>query len=206
MSVLERIHEGYVFGRRVRTLADHLAGLLPPGAAVLDVGCGDGLLDLRILQQRPDVTLRGIDVLVRGQTHIPVEPFDGQSIPYADGSFDVVMFVDVLHHTDDPLVLLREAVRVARKAVVLKDHTANGFLASPTLRFMDRVGNARHGVVLPFNYWPRQRWLDAFRALGLTVAAWKTDLGLYPWPASWVFGRSLHFVARLEMAEVPVYA
>jgi len=28
------------------------------------------------------------------------------------------MFVDVLHHTHDPMILLREAVRVARKAIV----------------------------------------------------------------------------------------
>jgi hypothetical protein len=86
---------------------------------------------------------------------------------------------------------------VARRAVVLKDHTADGVLAGPTLRFMDRVGNARHGVSLPYTYWPRRRWLEAFDELGLAVEGWDKDLGLYPAPASWVFGRSLHFVARL---------
>jgi ubiquinone/menaquinone biosynthesis C-methylase UbiE len=50
------------------------------------------------------------------------------------------MFVYVLHHTNDPEVLLREAQRVALKAVVLKDHTRNGLLAYTTLRFMDWVG------------------------------------------------------------------
>lgn len=200
MSLLERVHERYVFGRRVRKLAGHLAGLMPANASVLDVGCGDGLLDRLLLEQRPDLSLRGLDVLVRGRTHIPVEVFDGQSIPHAAGSVDVVLFVDVLHHTADPLVLLREAVRVARRAVVLKDHTADGFLAGPTLRFMDRVGNARHGVALPYNYWPRRRWQEAFRSLGWVVAAWHQDVDLYPWPASWVFGRSLHFLARLEPA------
>jgi SAM-dependent methyltransferase len=200
MNVLDRIHEGYVFGRRVRKLADHLAEVIPPDARVLDVGCGDGLIDRRLQDLRPDLTLRGIDVLVREHTHVPVEPFDGQIIPYDDAHFDVVMFVDVLHHTLDPLVLLREADRVASRAVVIKDHTANGLLARPTLRFMDYVGNARHGVVLPYNYWTHQRWQTAFRQLDWTVAAWKTRLGLYPWPANWVFGRSLHFVARLESA------
>jgi SAM-dependent methyltransferase len=206
MSLIERIHNGYVFGRRVRKLAAHLAEVVPTDAQVLDVGCGDGAIARLLQEQRPDVQVRGIDVLIRGQTHIPVEPFDGQTIPYAHGSFDVVLFVDVLHHTTDPMVLLREAARVARQAVVLKDHTANGMLAGPTLRFMDHVGNARHGVALPYNYWPRQRWLDAFRQLGLTVAVWKKDLGLYPWPASWAFGRSLHFVARLERARSMAYA
>ena len=62
------------------------------------------------------------------------------------------MFVDVLHHTEDPMALLGEAVRVARKTIVVKDHTLNGFLAGPTLHFLDRVGNARHDVALPYNY------------------------------------------------------
>lgn len=205
MNPIERIHQGLVFSRRVRKLADHLAELLPPCAVVLDVGCGDGLIDRLILSKRPDVRIRGVDVLVRSRTHVPVEPFDGHTLPFADGEFDVVMFVDVLHHTTDPMVLLREASRVAGEAVVIKDHTADGLLAGPTLRFMDHVGNARHGVALPYNYWPEQRWRDAFRELGLSVAEWKKDLGLYPWPASWVFGRSLHFVARLQRAGSAVH-
>jgi 2-polyprenyl-3-methyl-5-hydroxy-6-metoxy-1,4-benzoquinol methylase len=41
-------------------------------------------------------------------------------LSYTKASFDVVMFVDVLHHTKDPMVLLREARRVARRAIVVK--------------------------------------------------------------------------------------
>ena len=198
MILLERVHGGYVFQRRVRVLSSLLAKLIPPGARVLDVGCGDGLIAHLISQRRPDVHVEGIDVLLRPQTHIPVTQFDGHIIPYADESFDAVMFVDVLHHTEDPMVLLREATRVARRAVVLNDHTRDGLLAGPTLRFMDWVGNARHGVVLPYNYWSAIRWAAAFGELRLGMAARETRLGLYPWPASEWFDRSLHFVARLE--------
>ena len=196
MKFIERLHGGYVHGRRVRRLCDHLSDLIPRDSRVLDVGCGDGLLGRMIMGKRPDIELQGIDVLLRNRPHIPAGLFDGQTIPHDDASFDVVMFVDVLHHTDDPMVLLREAVRVARCALVLKDHTADGLLAVPTLRFMDRVGNIRHGVALPYNYWPRARWLDAFGELGLTIEVWKGRLGLYPIPADWAFGRSLHFIAR----------
>jgi SAM-dependent methyltransferase len=198
MSLLDTIHGGYVFQRRVRVLSGHLAALLPRDATVLDVGCGDGLIAKLILEQRPDARLSGLDILLRPQTHIPVAQFDGQNIPHPDNSFDVVMFVDVLHHTDDPMILLREARRVARRALVIKDHCRDGWLAGPTLRFMDRVGNARHGVVLPYNYWPKQRWTETFRELGLKVAEYRQKLGLYPPPASWVFDRSLHYVARLQ--------
>lgn len=197
MSVLDKVHGGYVHNRRVRVLASHLVELLPQNASVLDVGCGDGLLDRLVLDQRPDVSIEGIDVLVRDTAAIVVHHFDGSVIPHPDKSFDVVMFVDVLHHTDDPMVLLREASRVARKAVVIKDHTRNGLLAGPTLRFMDWVGNARHGVVLPYNYWSYKQWTNAFSALGWKTEEWRKHLGAYPFPANALFGRGLHYFARL---------
>lgn len=198
MGFIDSIHGGYVFKRRVRVLSEALAALLPENAAVLDVGCGDGLIAKLIMELRPDVKIEGIDVLVRPQTHVPVKPFDGTKIPHGEGSFDSVMFVDVLHHTDDPMVLLREARRVARHSVVLKDHCMDGLLAGSTLKFMDWVGNARHGVVLPYNYWPQARWNQAFSELSLKPRDYRQKLGLYPFPASLFFERSLHFVGRFE--------
>ncbi len=200
MSVLAEAHGALVFARRVRVLAAHLAKLLPEGASVLDVGCGDGSIAAAILSLRPDLRFSGVDVLVRPRTHIPVERFDGARLPRADAGVDVALFVDVLHHTPDPGVLLTEAVRVARRCIVLKDHLADGFLARPTLRLMDYVGNAPHGVTLPYNYWSKSRWREAFDDLGLAPKVWETRLGLYPFPASLVFDRGLHFVARLERA------
>ena len=189
------LHEKLVFGRRVSVLARHLAGLIPPRAKVLDVGCGDGTIDQLILAKVPDVSIEGIDVLVRSAAKIPVQPFDGIQIPYADSSFDVVMFVDVLHHTDDPLLLLQEARRVGR-VILVKDHFREGFLAGPTLRFMDWVGNAHHGVVLPYNYWSEKQWQDALGVVGLKQVETIVSLGLYPPPASWFFERRLHFISR----------
>jgi SAM-dependent methyltransferase len=199
MGVLDHIHGSFVYGRRVRVLARELAALLPEGARVLDVGCGDGLIARLILDQRPDLDLSGLDVLVRPKTRIAVAGFDGRHLPLGDRAVDVVMFVDVLHHTDDPAALLAEAARVARHSIVLKDHLSDGLLAAPVLRFMDWVANDRYGVRLPYNYWPRRRWEESFAALGLRAGAWKARLGLYPRPASWLFDGSLHFIARLDV-------
>jgi hypothetical protein len=60
--------------------------------------------------------------------------------------------------TEDPMTLLHEAARVARQSVIIKDHTRDRMLAGPKLRFMAQVGNARFGVALTYNYWPRQKW------------------------------------------------
>ena len=108
------------------------------------------------------------------------------------------MFLDVFHHTDDPMVLLREAVRVARQIVLIKDHTLQGAFAYSTLRFMDWVANARHNVALPYNYWTPAQWDGAFDKLGLSVSSWESNLKLYPFPADLIFDRSLHFIAALR--------
>ena len=107
---------------------------------------------------------------------------------------DVIMFVDVLHHTSDPKILLAEAARVGR-SVLIKDHLREGFLANETLRLMDWVGNAHHHVVLPYNYLSRAEWNAAFGDIGLQVRRFDTKLHLYPAPFSWIFERGLHFIA-----------
>ena len=198
MSLIERVHAAYVQKRRVDVLSEELAHQLPHGARVLDVGSGDGWVAHLVQQRRPDLRLHGVDVLVRHNTFVPVSAFDGLHLPEPDGSYDAVLFVDVLHHTENPVILLKEAVRVATKAIVIKDHTANGIHASRILKFMDRVGNRRYGVALPYNYWPEERWRRTFAELGLEAKSWLTRLGLYPWPASLIFERNLHFIARLE--------
>jgi SAM-dependent methyltransferase len=203
MKSVDFLHGIYVHSQRVRVLGDQLVGLIRANESLLDIGTGDGLLAALIQEKRPDVTVAAIDVAARRDAHISVQLFDGRNIRYSDRTFDVAMLVDVLHHTQDPMILLHEAVRVSRHAVLLKDHTLTGFAAGLTLRLMDSVGNRRHDVALPYNYWPRTQWLEAARALGLSITSWNSNLGLYPWPANIIFERSLHFVARLELPAMP---
>ena len=201
MSVFQRLHQHVhgkvVFDRRIEVLARTLADFIPANARVLDIGCGSGMLARRIMALRPDISIEGIDVLVRPGTEIPVTEFDGDHIPWPDGHFDIALFVDVLHHTEAPARLLAEANRVSKGGIVIKDHFREGLLADATLRLMDWVGNAQHGVVLPYNYLSDPEWRGIWSKLGLKVERLTDKLGLYPAPFSWLFDRRLHFVARL---------
>lgn len=187
-----------VYGRRIRVIARHLSELLPRDAVVLDVGSGDGMLARRVMDLRPDLGIKGVDVMARPTSHIPVTLFDGVRLPFDTGQFDAVMMVDVLHHASDQEALLAETVRVAKRTLVIKDHVVAGLLARPTLAFMDWVGNARHGVALPYSYWTESRWRAAFERVAMRTTIRRDWLGLYPWPASLVFERGLHFIAVLE--------
>jgi SAM-dependent methyltransferase len=164
------------------------------------------LLELRcsmlaqVMDRRPDIKIEGIDVLIRPYTHIPVHLFDGEHIPFSEKTVDVVSFVDVLHHTSNARILLREAARVSRRYIVIKDHLREGPFAKATLQAMDWIGNYGHDVVLPYNYLSEQEWYEHFRDTNLSPERWTESLGLYPFPFSLVFGRRLHFIARLTIS------
>lgn len=198
LTWISRCHHAFVFQRRTRVLAELLASRIPQGASVLDVGCGDGTIAGRIAQLRPDISIQGVEVMVRPNCKVECRLFDGSKLPYPDASFDLCLFVDVLHHTQNPAILLREAVRVTRDFVLLKDHVDENILDDVTLRFMDWVGNRPHGVVLTYNYQSRKQWAAHFSICGLREETWKQDVPLYPWPFQMVLGRKLHFISLLR--------
>ncbi len=103
-KAINALHERLVFDRRARALADGLREGLPYGADVLDVGCGDGTIDVLVQEGRPDLSLRGIDVLVRPSAHIPVSGFDGKALPVGDKSVDAVMFVSSVAPCTTPTI------------------------------------------------------------------------------------------------------
>src|SRR2546422_10636355 len=95
-------------------LTGYVSSLLPPGpCSILDVGAGDGSLGLVFQTFRPDTTVFGIEVALRAATRqgVRMVRFDGRSIPFLDGSFDVSLVSNVLHHASDPAALLREVRR-----------------------------------------------------------------------------------------------
>ena len=195
--MITRIHER-IFQERIRVISSQIADLLDPGEMVLDLGCGDGTLARKIVDQVPGLRIVGADTIPRSSVAIDFSLYDGVRLPFGDGAFDGVILVDVLHHTENPAAVLAEALRVSRRFLVIKDHLREGWLARPTLRIMDWVGNARYGVDLPYNYLNQKEWDGLFAQLDVTPLVWRDRIGLYRTPLNWFFERSLHFIARLE--------
>jgi SAM-dependent methyltransferase len=198
MKWIDSLHEAGVHPRRTRVLAEAASALLPRNLRVLDVGCGDGLLALTLSKLRPDLVIKGVEAFPRATCRIPVVGFDGLNLPYPPGAFDACLLIDVLHHADRPAALLAEVARVGSGRVILKDHLREGFAAGPCLRFMDVVGNRRHGVALPFTYFNSGEWEHIFAECNLRAVSRNPVGNLYPFPANLVFGRRLNFVALLQ--------
>jgi SAM-dependent methyltransferase len=200
MSVTGWLHGRVIHPARVRNLACGLGELLSPGSSLLDVGCGDGSLAALLREQCLLTDVEGVDVLVRDEVAIPVRSFDGRHLPWPDRSWDYVMAVDVLHHADDQRALLSEMLRVARRAVLLKDHLCENAFDRWLLLKMDGVGNDRHGVAVPGNYLSRTLWQELFDESGGSVESFRDKVRLYPWPLSMIFGRRLHCLCAVRPA------
>jgi ubiquinone/menaquinone biosynthesis C-methylase UbiE len=196
LRVADAIHGTFVHTQRVERLAVLICDMLPPDATVADIGAGDGLVTSLLMAARPDIRVRAFDVSDRKSLGANVELFDGKRIPLPDESVDVVLLVDVLHHADDACALLFECARVAKQAVIVKDHLCDSFGAQSTLAFMDWIGNARHGVHMTYRYFGQLEWNEVIASAGLITTHWRVRLGLYPRALDAIFGRKLHFIGR----------
>ncbi|MBN8747520.1 2-methyl-6-phytyl-1,4-hydroquinone methyltransferase [Xylophilus ampelinus] len=103
---------------------DPIARLVPEGARVLDLGCGDGAL-LERLQRQRGCSGYGVEIadgnvltsLRRGVDVIQLNLDEGLSM-FEDASFDVVLQIDTLQHLRNAEVMLRETARVGRIGIV----------------------------------------------------------------------------------------
>ncbi len=92
-------------------------------ASVLEVGCGTGRW--LALLAAAGCRVAGIDPSRAMLTRAPAEARGdlragvGETLPWSDGSFDVVLYVNALHHCTDPSQAIREAARVLRSGGTL---------------------------------------------------------------------------------------
>ena len=101
-----------------------LAQLVPHGARVLDLGCGDGAM-LAHLQATRGCTGYGVEIddanvlacVQRGVNVIQLNLDEGLAM-FDDASFDVVLQIDTLQHLRNAEVMLLETARVGRIGIV----------------------------------------------------------------------------------------
>ena len=106
------------------SIQNALAQLVPVGARVLDLGCGDGAM-LAHLQTTRGCSGYGIEIddanvlacVRRGVNVIQLNLDEGLAM-FDDASFDVVLQIDTLQHLRNAEVMLRETARVGRLGIV----------------------------------------------------------------------------------------
>lgn len=141
------------------------------GCSIADIGAGRGYVSLGLMERGHDVT----PVDVHDNSRIAgVQPviYDGTRLPFADDSFDFALLLTVLHHTPDPDQVLREAIRIAPRLIVMED-TASSALKMRLTWWADSIAN------LEFRGHPHTNrsdaaWRAAFHRLVLRVCEVRT--------------------------------
>jgi len=192
------LHQRIVFQRRVLAIANAMKDYLLPGT-VLDVGCGNGMISKWLMDLRSDVSIIGVDTLLRPETFIPVLQYNGKDLPFDDNSFSAVLLVDVLHHALNPGLVLKECSRVSRDKILVKDHFSESRYDAFILKFLDWVGNRHHGVVLPYNYFSRAEWEAILVKNNLRENKRLEKIpGMYPFFFQNAIGERIQFMAELS--------
>lgn len=114
----------YEHAKRTRVDYELIESMIEPGSSVLDVGCGDGELLVKLTADKK-IKARGIEVdqelviecvgLGLGVIHRDIERGLGD---YHDDAFDYVVLSQTLQTLVEPANVLRELLRVGRKVIV----------------------------------------------------------------------------------------
>lgn len=164
------------YNRRMPTreeiIVENVRPFLQASERVLEIGAGNGLV-AQMLSRATGADFTLLDVVNYNTSQLPMRLYDGKHVPFEDKAFDLVMLVFVLHHNPDPRPLMREALRVARRGVLVVENDVRGAVKKPVTRVVDSLEFVRRGV--PRNYFTKssEEWLDFFRDL----PARATELG-----------------------------
>lgn len=98
-----------------------------PHNSILDIGAGEGSILKRLSELHfgeefyaLEISSSGIELIRKKSIPglIDCQLYDGYSIPYADGKFDLAILSHVIEHVEHPRKLIYEAARVARYVFV----------------------------------------------------------------------------------------
>jgi len=138
------------------------------GSKILDLGCGSGIVSNEF-GKFFKADLLGIDITDQRIEKIRFQVFDGLKIPFPENYFDLTLINYVLHHTPDPVAILKEAKRISKKIIIFED-LPEGFLAKLRCFFHQASYNLFfQKEKRKFNFKTKREWEMIFEEIGLKI-------------------------------------
>lgn len=110
--------------KRANEIVDIIDPFLKKDESLLDIGAGNCSIFECLIGRGYEIA--ALDVA--DFSFVPgVKPvlYDGETIPFVDGKFGTALLISVLHHTQNPEVVLAEAARVSPRLVIMEDIYSN---------------------------------------------------------------------------------
>jgi ubiquinone/menaquinone biosynthesis C-methylase UbiE len=144
------------------------------GEKVLDLGCGSGIFGKKF-EEKFKKEVIGIDIVDKRVCQIPFKLYDGQTIPFPDNYFDLVLISFVLHHTKDPISILKEAKRVGKRSIIFED-LSEGVFGKIYCFLHWLTWNLFFGKSPRFNFHTEREWEEIFKSFGFKIISKKNFL------------------------------
>ena len=133
---------------------------------ILEVGSGPG----SVLAEFRDAgfAVDGLDVADSSfNDDLRPKLYPGDVMPFADGAYDTALLLTVLHHTADPEAILAEALRVARRVIIIEDVFESAWQWKYT-KIADSITNLEF-IGHPHSNRSDGEWRSTFQRLGLRL-------------------------------------
>ncbi len=147
--ILQRIQR-----RRAKRKVERIRSGLKPSTSgdrsrsILDLGAGEGYVGQEIARS-VGAKVMLCDVVDFNRTDLPLVTYDGHRLPFDDNAFEATVLYFVLHHTEAPAQVLREALRVTAGPVIVVESLREGPLQHRVLRVVDQLANrVRSGALM----------------------------------------------------------
>jgi SAM-dependent methyltransferase len=132
-------HYGKILGD-FEELLHFIKDYMPKNSLVIDVGCGLGYLS-RLVSEKFSCDIIGTDVnpymvlFAKNKSNInEVIRSTVHNLPFKNGCYDAVLFIEVLEHLKKSLMALKEIYRVLEDGGILILTTPNGWILYKKLR------------------------------------------------------------------------
>jgi ubiquinone/menaquinone biosynthesis C-methylase UbiE len=157
---------------RVQDILRKIVPHLRKGYRILDIGSGS--CEVAKILRDAGYNIMPLDVVNKSfyPNVLPVL-YDGKHLPFRDNSFDIVLLITVLHHIKQPVEILKEAVRVAPKIIVMEDLYRGIFQKYMTFAMDSLLNSEFFGH--PHTNMTKEQWEKVFQELNLKI----TDVNIH---------------------------
>ena len=148
------------------------------GSKILDLGCGSGIV-AKSFQDFFQSEVLGVDIRDNRIYSIPFKIIDGKFLSFPENSFDAVLINYVLHHSEDPISLLKEAKRVSRDKIIIYEDLPEGFLSKLGCKIHGASFNSFFKIKNQASFKTERQWEEVFKNIGLKII-FKKEVNSFP--------------------------